>query len=519
VTNIRCCLVVSVLVTTLCLAGCGSGTGGSGGGGGPTLALGPLQIEVAAGGSPQTLTLPSPGTSRIAFTAFHGATITRLEEIGYGKLVVRGFDGHDSELYLMNSDGTEVQQLTNNDVDDWHPTWSPDARKIAFRSFDGNDYEIYSMSADGSGVTQLTFDNEDCHDPWWSPDGRQIVFGADDPAEGDEEVYVMNANGSGLTQLTDNSVNDGSAAWSPDGRTFVYQSGNELWLMNTDGSDKHVLAIGFVNPFHPAWSPDGARIAFYARDGGDYEMYMIQADGSGLTALTNNSVNDRHPSWRPDGRQIAFERWDGTDYEIYLMDPDGSRMTPVTRNSVDDAQAEWRPTPSAVRTLIGPSGSDGGSRPPFGSARPLAIVGLTADGLASATTIGLAQRNWSTLQVEALQSIGTDLAGVRIGGNNIRQVIEDMGRGMPARVWTVSGSPTTGAALIFLSGETGRVTSVLAVGESTADLRTQRTGERIAVRGAFIEAYSARDPARDLIPAVAREIVLDAHTGEVTTVR
>jgi hypothetical protein len=63
------------------------------------------------------------------------------------------------------------------------------------------------------------------------------------------------------------------------------------------------------------------------------------------------------------------------------------------------------------------------------------------------------------------------------------------------------------------------VTSVLAVGESTADLRTQRTGERIAVRGAFIEAYSARDPARDLIPAVAREIVLDAHTGEVTTVR
>jgi Tol biopolymer transport system component len=481
------------------------------------MTLGSLQIEVISGGPPQVMTLPSPGTSRIAFTAVYGATITRLEETGYGKLVVRGYDGHDSELYLMNSDGTEVQQLTDNEVDDWHPSWSPDARKLALRSFDGNDYEIYSMNADGSGAKQLTFDDVDCHDPWWSPDGRRIVFGADDPVGGDEEIYVMNADGSGRTQLTDNAIDDGSAAWSPDGRVFVYQSGNELWLMNTDGSDKHVLAIGFVNPFHPAWSPDGARIAFYARDGGDYELYMIRADGSGLTVVTNNSVNDRHPSWRPDGRRIAFERWDGTDYEIYLMDPDGSHVTPVTRNSVDDIQAEWRPTPSVVRTLIGPSGSDGGSRPPFGSRRPLVIVGLTTDGLASATTIGLAERNWSTLQVEALQNIGTDLAGVRIGGNNLRQVIEDMGRGKPARVWSVSGSPATAAVLIFLSGETGRVTSVLAVGEAAADLQTRRTGDRITLSGAFAEVYGARDPERNLAGAVAREVTLDARSGEVAS--
>jgi hypothetical protein len=129
----------------------------------------------------------------------------------------------------------------------------------------------------------------------------------------------------------------------------------------------------------------------------------------------------------------------------------------------------------------------------------------------------VAERNWSTLEVAALTNIGADLAGVKIVGNNIRQVIEDRGRGLPTRVWSVSGTPTTGAVLIFFSGETGRVASVIAASDvSTAD--AAQVAGRVLLRGTFTEVHGARDPRRNLATATAHEIALDARTAEVTAV-
>ena len=85
--------------------------------------------------------------------------------------------------------------------------------RIAFASDRDGNFEIYVMNADGSNQTNLTNDPAGDLAPIWSPDGSRIAFASS--RDGNPEVYVMNADGSGLANLTGNPDYDGSHAWSP----------------------------------------------------------------------------------------------------------------------------------------------------------------------------------------------------------------------------------------------------------------------------------------------------------------
>jgi Tol biopolymer transport system component len=239
----------------------------------------------------------------------------------------------DIEIFTMSESGTNVTQLTFNTWDDRNPAWSPSGSKIAFEgvgagSFGDND--IYVMNSDGSGLTNLTNTPGDTWDereseasPDWSPDGSKIAFSSWHPPFGSEtltaDLYVMNADGSGRVQLTNTSETWSSldADWSPDGSKIAFTSQayfraaerGPYWfitVMNSDGSGRVDLtdtplegAAG--GDQDPAWSPNGRKIAFVHRSPGVFvpEIYTMNADGSNQSSITNTPTIGEFPDWQP----------------------------------------------------------------------------------------------------------------------------------------------------------------------------------------------------------------------------
>src|SRR6266849_3791980 len=223
---------------------------------------------------------------------------------GPGRILFTRIGNGRADIYAMDLNGKNLEQLTTSfALEDWG-TWSPDTLKIAYKSDQRGDttqavhFHLYVMNSDGSNVTQLTFeDSADSYHPDWSPDGSKIAFGS--TRDSNPEIYVMDPNGSNIVRLTNDSAQDAQPAWSPDGTKIAFQSDREtdfaVWVMNADGSNPIRLTDPSTPAGAPSWSPDRTRIAY--EQGGD--LWVMNADGTRKIRITSGFWNDGLPRWRP----------------------------------------------------------------------------------------------------------------------------------------------------------------------------------------------------------------------------
>jgi Tol biopolymer transport system component len=125
-----------------------------------------------------------------------------------------------NEVWTMSTDGSDQTRLAPEVNAYGYPTfsWSPDGRKVAFDAFppvNAAKGEIYVMDADGSNVVNLTNDPAVDIMPAWSPDGRKIAFTSSRAADGNHDIYTMNSDGSDVTRVTSNTGGDVAASWQP----------------------------------------------------------------------------------------------------------------------------------------------------------------------------------------------------------------------------------------------------------------------------------------------------------------
>ncbi len=258
-------------------------------------------------------------------------------------------DGN-SEIYVINADGSGQLRLTTNAATDTDPALSADGSTVAFVSDRDGDAEIFLISADGTGAPEKLTDNAAAdQSPVFSPDGDTVIFTSD--RDGDDEIYAIDADGTGAVNLTGDPADDRDPSLAADGSAIVFQSdrsaaGNgDIYSMSADGSGVVRLTDDPATDSSPDLSPDGTEIAFTRAvapgDGSPVndEVWLMNADGSGQTNITNHprGIDDRQPSFRPDGAKIAYQ----DEGDIYVQDLDGTARTRLTAVAATDSVPDW----------------------------------------------------------------------------------------------------------------------------------------------------------------------------------
>ena len=278
-----------------------------------------------------------------------GLATLGLAVAGWGqadKIAFTSFREGQNDVWIMNTDGSDPINLTQGQ-NCTSPAWSPDGTKIAYisRMFDRDwdtgefryDGNIWLMDADGSNPQQLTEDSVNRASLWWSEDGRSIYYTAwptENPRDSPRnrpDTFVMALDGSGSSPVDWRvPLFDHYFTRSPNGtklaaivladeegnahlyvrdvseyqRPYLSQIQVDLWgIPLPDLPQQGKSKPGSLRTSQLTWSPNSMRIAFGAFTGPIVEdrhcdIWAVDIDGSNLVNLTNG-LGGHYPVWQP----------------------------------------------------------------------------------------------------------------------------------------------------------------------------------------------------------------------------
>ncbi|MEW6653914.1 MAG: S9 family peptidase [Bacteroidota bacterium] len=247
----------------------------------------------------------SPGGDKIAFVL----SIPNLQKVKTS-----------TSIYLMNSDGSGLRQVTSSNSSSYAPVWSKDGKGIYFNSTRDGSEQVYYMRLDGGEPEQITNYPLGVSSPKFSKDGNLLLFGAmvypecGVDAECNKKITGSTETGPIQAYLADSLF---IRHWNE------YETGQYSHVMLFNRGSKKVIDLtpGYFNSptFAPggssnySLSPDEKEAAFDSKRVEDPEnstnsdIWTVNIDGTGLKNITSkNEGADNDPKYSPDGKYIAY---------------------------------------------------------------------------------------------------------------------------------------------------------------------------------------------------------------------
>jgi len=253
-------------------------------------------------------------------------------------------DRRTSRLWMINADGSGHRKLTQRDINESNPRWSPDGNRIAFTSpSEGNGSEIFIFWTETGAMARVTQLERSPSNIRWSPDGQLLAFVMHVPES--NPVLVKPPDKPKGAEWAEPPRVTTRLNHEADGRGYLEPGFSHLFVVPAEGGTaRKVTSEDYHHSGTPAWTPDSKTLVFSANrhENWEYErrnseIYAVNIETGKIEALTDRFGPDYNPVISPGGSKIAYLSYKDKiqTYQlnhIYTMNIDGSNKKKIETN-------------------------------------------------------------------------------------------------------------------------------------------------------------------------------------------
>ncbi len=269
--------------------------------------------------------------------------VTGRKGFASAKLVVVGNRTGFKELYVCDSDGHNLIQLTHDRSISLYPRWGGRNEYITYTAYLRNNPAAYRIHV-ATGQRDLLAGFAGLNmSPVLSPDGRSCALVMS--REGNPELYVQTPPGGAATRITRTlQAAEATPTWSPDGSQICFVSDlagrPQLFVVSRQGGAPRRLTTRGVENVSPNWGPDG-RIVYATRVGSQYRLCVLDPTTGQTTPVGPEDASYEDPSWAPNARHVACTRVAGYRASICLIDTVTGETVTLVSGSGDWYAPDW----------------------------------------------------------------------------------------------------------------------------------------------------------------------------------
>lgn len=239
------------------------------------------------------------------------------------------------------------------------PAISPDGLQVAFTRVTSNgDQQVWLVNSDGTNLRPLLPNGQFGRAPEWSPDGSQIVFETATPGNEmrQNDLAIADIETGELRLIVATTSWEGGPTWSPDGTQIAFHARStgtncmQIYVVNVETADVGQMTnLGNVQcrpqsdgDFWPDWSPDGRYLAFGHKLNDQEQLAILDSESKEMTILDTGTLPAGHPRWSANGKRLLFHQAQDDVLSLAHYDLKSGKVTPIDTSHSYAHLADWR---------------------------------------------------------------------------------------------------------------------------------------------------------------------------------